>query len=200
MAELSSQPTPPPASPNPSNQPVPPEQQAPVQQAVPQPSGPQPQPGMTQQSPTASTQTTPQTVVPVDEKVWAAISYVPLMAFISFVIKPSSAYVRLHGRQGVLLSLIFLVTIFGYIFALVLPDILAWLFLLAGSLVHFGLLIVGVYSIYQALVGNWWKIPVLGDLAEKIPVEKFTKIASEAITGQPVNQDDTEGQNPGVNS
>ena len=36
---------------------------------------------------------------------------------------------------------------------------------------------------YQAFIGNWWKIPVLGDLAGLIPVEMFTKVTREAVMG-----------------
>ena len=119
----------------------------------------------------------PQPKVSADERLWAALSYVPLLALLALLVKPNSQYLRLHGRQGLLIFGIFFVTIFLYI---ILPPLGAIL----GGLIQLAIFIIEVYSAYQAFVGNWWKIPVLGSIAESIPVEMFTKTATQAITGQ----------------
>lgn len=124
-----------------------------------------------------------QPAVTKDEKVYATISYIPFVAILSIIIKPDSAYVRLHSRQGLLLTVLFLfsglfaaiVTIFGLIGQL--------LGLLIG-LIPLACIVIGAYSMYLAMVGYWWKIPVLSAVADLIPVEAMAKVSKENITGQ----------------
>jgi uncharacterized membrane protein len=115
------------------------------------------------------------------EKLWAMVSYIPLVAALALLISGESKYVRLHGRQGLLVFLIFFVCIFIYLVPFIGP--------LLGGLIQFALFILGVFSMYQALIGNWWKIPVLGDIAEMIPIDFFTTITKEVVTGQAAPQD-----------
>ena len=123
-----------------------------------------------------------------DERLWAALSYIPMVALISLMVKPKSSFVHLHGRQGLLLFVIVLLWLFLSFFLYVILPVEVVIFF--WSLLQLGLFLVGVYSFYQALIGHWWKIPFLGALAELIPVEFFAKVASEAITGQQVSNDD----------
>jgi len=119
--------------------------------------------------------------VNAEEKMWAMVSYIPLVAILSLLIKPDSKFVRLHGRQGLILFGIFFVCIFLYL----VPFIGA----LFGGLIQFAIFVLGVFSMYQALIGNWWKIPVLGDVAEMIPIDLFTTVAKEVVTGEAAPQD-----------
>lgn len=112
-----------------------------------------------------------------EEKLWGLISYIPLMAIIPLIIKPKSEYIRLHGRQGLMLFFIFFFCIFIYIVPFIGP--------LIGGLIQLGIFVVGIYSLYQAFIGNWWKIPILGDLAAQIPLDFFAQVTTEALTGQP---------------
>ncbi len=127
--------------------------------------------------PLVTKQETQQPVTDSNEKLWSAIAYVPMMALLSLLIKPDSAYVRLHGRQGLLIFLLFFVSIFLYVILVPLGPLLA-------GLAQLGLFVIGFYSAVQALLGNWWKIPVLGDIAENIPVDFLTKTATQVLTGQ----------------
>lgn len=120
----------------------------------------------------------PQPHVTSDEKIWGALSYVPMVALLPLLLKPQSDFIKLHGRQGLLIFGIFFATIFLYI---ILPPLGAIL----GGMIQLALFVVGIYSFVQAFMGNWWKIPVLGDIAEKLPIEAFTKATTVAITGQP---------------
>jgi len=45
-------------------------------------------------------------------------------------------------------------------------------------------MLLGFYSIYLAISGYWWKIPVIGQMAEIIPVESLAKVAKENLAGQ----------------
>jgi uncharacterized membrane protein len=122
-----------------------------------------------------------------EERMWAGISYIPLVALISLLSKPDSAYVKLHGRQGLLIFLVFFFCIFVYLIPFIGP--------LFGGLVQMTMFIAGLFSMYQAFIGNWWKIPVLGDIAEMIPIDMFTTVTTAAITGQPVPQQGASEQN-----
>jgi len=124
--------------------------------------------------------------VTMEEKMWAGISYIPLVALVALVIKPESGYVKLHGRQGLLMFLIFFFCIFVYLVPFVGPAF--------GGLVQFALFILGLFSMYQAFIGNWWKIPILGDLANVIPLSLFEKVTKEVITGQAASQEPSAGQ------
>jgi len=110
-----------------------------------------------------------------EEKIWALVSYIPLLAVMSLVLKPNSDYIKLHGRQGLLIFLIFFFSIFVYLVPYIGPVI--------GIFVHVACIAIGVLSMYHAFIGNWWKIPVLGDIAELIPVEMFVKVTRSAVMG-----------------
>jgi len=124
-----------------------------------------------------------QPAVTMDEKLWAGISYIPLVALGALVIKPDSGFIKLHGRQGLLIFLIFFFCIFVYLVPYIGP--------LFGGLIQLALFVLGIFSMYQALVGNWWKIPVIGDLAAAIPLSLFEKVTREVISGQPSAQEPT---------
>jgi uncharacterized membrane protein len=118
-----------------------------------------------------------------DEKVYATVAYIPFMALLSIIIKPDSAFVRLHSKQGLLLSILFffggmmaaIVTLFGII-----GQFLAFVL----GLVPLACIIIGIYSMYLTMNGYWWKIPFLSMLADLIPIEMIAKTSKETITGQ----------------
>lgn len=111
------------------------------------------------------------------ERLWGAISYIPMLALLALIVKPKSDYIKLHGKQGLLIFLIFFCTLFLYLMIEPLGPLLA-------GLIQLGLFVVGIYSAFMAFMGNWWKIPVLGDVAESIPVDFLTKVTTQAITGE----------------
>lgn len=118
-----------------------------------------------------------------DEKVYAAISYVPFVALVSIIIKPDSSFVRLHAKQGLLLALIFFfIGIFAAIVSLF--GIIGQLLAFVLGLVPLAALIVAIYSMYLSYLGYWWKIPVLGSVADVIPVEWMAKTSKQNLTGQ----------------
>lgn len=120
----------------------------------------------------------PEPPTTTDERLWGALSYIPMVALISLLMKPTSAFVKLHARQGLTIFVTFFLTIFLYI---ILPPLGP----LLGGLVQMALFVVGIYSLYMAFTGNWWKIPFINEISEKLPVDLFTKVTREAITGQP---------------
>lgn len=124
-----------------------------------------------------------------DEKLWSLASYIPVAGgVLALLFRGDSKFVRLHGRQGLLLSAIFFFCILLYL----IPFIGSFL----GGLIQFGLFVLGIFSMYQAFLGNWWKIPVLGDIAEQIPVDLFIQVTKEVVTGQVASQNPPEEQQP----
>jgi uncharacterized membrane protein len=117
-----------------------------------------------------------------DEKLFAAVSYLAIVALISLLIKPDSAFVRLHARQSLMLFILYFVSIILLIFLSIAN--LNLLANLLGSVISFAYLAGSIYSLYMALTGVWWKIPVIGQMSELIPVEIFAKVVKENITGQ----------------
>lgn len=107
------------------------------------------------------------------ERLWAGISYLPFLAILPLILYPKSQYIRLHGRQGLLLSLFF----FFCLFLFLVPFIGVFV----GGLCQFFCFFLGLYSLYQAFIGNWWKIPVFGEIAQFIPLDLFSKLNNEIV-------------------
>jgi len=88
----------------------------------------------------------------------AILSYIPLLCFIPLLNMKDNKEARFHARQGVILFLI---------------ELVAVLFLIDGisDFVFKGILIVAValsvVGIYFALQGKSYKLPIIGDLADK---------------------------------
>ena len=116
-----------------------------------------------------------------EERLWAGVSYIPLVALVALISMPNSSFVKLHAKQGLLIFIFFFICLFVLFVPFIGP--------LFGGLIQLGLFVLGLFSMYQAFIGNWWKIPMLGEVAEMIPVGVFTKVSTEIITGQPAPQE-----------
>jgi uncharacterized membrane protein len=124
-----------------------------------------------------------QPAVTRDERLFAALAYIPFVALISLIMKPDSSFVRMHARQGLMLSLIFFAVGIAAAIVAIVPVVGGFLAMLI-ALVPAACLFIGLYSLYLSLTGFWWKIPVIGALSEVIPIELFAKAAKENISGQ----------------
>jgi len=117
----------------------------------------------------------------LDANLAAALGYIiGILGLINFLIEKENKFVKFHGIQSVLYSVsigaVFTVVwIVLVIFALILSSIsevlgaLMWLLntllFLACFLAMFGGL---VYAAYKAYQGQMFKLPIVGNLAEKI--------------------------------
>ena len=129
-------------------------------------------PAETSQNATQVTQTNiPK--VSMEEKLFGLLSYVILFSFFTLLFKPKSDFVRLHGRQGLVLTAFFFLSLF----LLIIPFIGEML----SPFIAFCIIVMGIFSGYKALMGNWWKIPAVGDIAEQIPMTLFEKAGKEAV-------------------
>lgn len=94
-----------------------------------------------------------------DDNLIAAVSYLWLLSIIILLVKKDSDYVTFHARQGVVL---FGISIVLWVLGLI--PVLGLLFGL-GQLV---ILVAVIVGFIQALGGKRYKMPVVGDLAERV--------------------------------
>ena len=94
-------------------------------------------------------------------RIAAIFSYIPFLCFIPLLSNRQNKFALKHGKQGLLLliieviSLIFLIDFISHIF---------WVLIL---LICFFLAIVGILMV---LLGKYWKIPFIGSIFEKYEI------------------------------
>jgi len=89
-------------------------------------------------------------------KVVAAIGYVWILCLVPLFLKRDSKFAQFHAKQGLVL---FIIEIVGWV--------VFWIPIL-GQILLIAVLILAVMGFINALQGNTWKMPLIGDLAEKI--------------------------------
>jgi uncharacterized membrane protein len=95
-----------------------------------------------------------------DSNLIAAVSYLWILSIIILIVKKDDDFVTFHARQGtVLFGVSVILWVIGIPLFFLMP--LVWLI----DLVIFVAVVVGFI---QALGGKRYKLPVIGDLAEKI--------------------------------
>jgi uncharacterized membrane protein len=118
----------------------------------------------------------------LDENIAALLTYVFgwVSGLIFFLLEKDSKLVRFHGMQSILFNVFVAVLCFaGWIVTIVLvliasqlPDILGTLVGLIATLVWIilgaGLLIAWILCLVRAYQGKFFKLPFIGNLAEKI--------------------------------
>ena len=97
-----------------------------------------------------------------DGKIFAVIGYLGILCLVPLLFKKDNKFSLFHGKQGLVLFL-------GEI-ALGIISIIPFLGTLVGFL---GILIFGILSligIIQALMGNYWRAPVIADISDKFNI------------------------------
>lgn len=94
------------------------------------------------------------------EKFLSAIGYFGFLAVLPLALKPESEYCSYHGKQALLLALVF--TVIAAI-SVILPGGFGLI-----SLLH---LCITIYGAMQAHKGKLWNMPVLGELSRKLPIK-----------------------------
>jgi uncharacterized membrane protein len=93
-----------------------------------------------------------------ENKILALLSYISVLFLIPLLAKKDSKFCQFHAKQGLVL---FLVSLIGMI------PIVGWLIAPLLGLVIFIISIIGIIKVLQ---GEYWKIPVVSDYAEKINI------------------------------
>jgi uncharacterized membrane protein len=97
-------------------------------------------------------------------KIWAFIGYWGILFLVPLLGKKDNKFAVFHGKQGMVLFIawVVIVWILGFI------PIIGWFILRPiGGLLCLVLAIIGMV---KSLQGEYWKMPVLGDVAEKIKI------------------------------
>ena len=97
-----------------------------------------------------------------DGKIFAVIGYLGILCLIPLLFKKDNKFALFHGKQG-------LVIFIGEV-ALGIISIVPFIGWLVG---FFGVLIFGILSlvgIIQALMGNYWRVPAIADIADKFNI------------------------------
>ena len=96
----------------------------------------------------------------LEGKPYAVLAYLWILCLVPLILKKENKFALFHARQGLVIFICELAI--GFVGII---PFLGWLVFFFGS-VLFGLL--SLAGIIQALMGNYWKMPVVGDFAEKI--------------------------------
>lgn len=89
-----------------------------------------------------------------DNKLVAALAYLWILSIVILLVKKDSKFAQFHAKQGLILFLASIVA--GFI------PLFGWFIL--NPIIG----IVALIGLIQALMGKYWKIPLVADLAAKI--------------------------------
>ena len=94
-------------------------------------------------------------------KAAAILGYIPFMCFVPLIKMKDNPFAVKHGKQGLIL---FIIEIIAVIFLFPKISDLFWGMVIVLCLAS------AVAGIYLAVQGKDWKIPFIGDLADKIKI------------------------------
>lgn len=93
-------------------------------------------------------------------KFFAVISYISFLCVVSLLLKRDNKFALFHAKQGLVL---FVVEVITFIFSII--PVLGWLLGAAGVVLF---ILISLWGIAQALLGNYNRLPLLSDIADKI--------------------------------
>jgi len=99
-----------------------------------------------------------------DDNIIAAIGYIFILCLVPLLLKKDSQFAQFHGKQGLVLTV---VAVIAWILSMILwfIPVIGWLI----NLVMFiTIIVLAVLGILNALKGEYWEMPVLGEFAKKI--------------------------------
>jgi uncharacterized membrane protein len=108
-----------------------------------------------------------------DDRILAAVSYLPALCFVGFAAAPSNRYVRFHARQGLLLFAVEAAAFAAIWIVDVSIGTIPFLGLLVGAILRLviGLILLGatVYGVAKGASGEFARLPFIGDGIDKVP-------------------------------
>ena len=100
--------------------------------------------------------------VVTEGKVYGIIAYIGILCLIPLLLKKENSFALHHGKQGLV---IFIAEVICGVLV-VIPILGLMLFPLMMLLLS----IISIIGIVQAALGNYWRCPVIADLADKINI------------------------------
>lgn len=88
-----------------------------------------------------------------ENRVLAAVSYLWIVSIIALIIKKDSKFVQWHAKQGLILFV-----------ASIIFSFIPWI----GWILNLLVLVAVIIGLVKALDKQWYKVPLVGDIAEKI--------------------------------
>lgn len=88
-----------------------------------------------------------------DSNLMAALSYLWILSIVMLLVKKDDDYVKFHARQGLILFI---------------ASVIFWFIPVLGWILNILVVILVIVGFIKALSGERWKMPLIGDLAEKI--------------------------------
>lgn len=95
-------------------------------------------------------------------KIFAVLGYIFILCLVPLLLKKDNKFALFHGKQGLILFIFEIATLI--ISAI---PFLGWII---GVLALIIFPILSLIGIIRALMGEYWKMPIFGDLAEKITI------------------------------
>lgn len=95
-------------------------------------------------------------------KIFAVLGYLSILCLVPLLLKKDNKFALFHGKQGLVL---FIFEVAACIVSTI--PILGWVI---GVLALIIFPILSLVGIIRSLMGEYWKMPVLGGLAEKITI------------------------------
>jgi len=95
--------------------------------------------------------------LPSGEKLLSALGYISFFCILPLVLKPDSEFCQFHGKQGLVLTLIFL--------------FLSWLGLMGVAfevLLKVVYILIAGFGVINGIQGQKWEIPIVGKMAKKL--------------------------------
>lgn len=96
----------------------------------------------------------------LEGKPYAILAYLWILCLVPLLMKKDNRFALFHAKQGLVLFIGELAA--GFIGVI---PVLGWMVLYSGTIL-FGIL--SLAGIIHVLMGNFWKVPIVGDIAEKI--------------------------------
>ncbi len=102
-------------------------------------------------------------------KIFAFIGYWGLLFLVPILAKKDNKFAVFHGKQGMVACIAAIAVLIVMHILLIIP----YLGLVLYYILWLVVLVICVFDIIgmiQALTGKYWKMPILGDIAEKIKI------------------------------
>lgn len=95
-------------------------------------------------------------------KFFAVISYISILCIVTLLVKKENKFALYHAKHGLVL---FVLEVASFILSII--PILGWFLRVFGLPL---LILVSLWGILQALMGNYNRFPFISDIAEKISI------------------------------
>ena len=102
-------------------------------------------------------------------KIWAFFAYWGLLFLLPLLGKKDNKFALFHGKQGMVLCIAIVAVLIVFTILSLIPYV-GVLFMIVEWLAVIVLGVFAIIGMINAITGKYWKMPILGDMAEKINI------------------------------